>query len=66
MILEGEHHIDQARTHVTACELRAAKIKKELKKAAKRGSQEEMNQLEIKLTQAEKSCDHAQIEGKFI
>ncbi|PSN53083.1 hypothetical protein C0J52_09150 [Blattella germanica] len=33
MILEGEQHIDQARTHVTTCELRAAKIKKELKKA---------------------------------
>ncbi|KAJ9587845.1 hypothetical protein L9F63_018717, partial [Diploptera punctata] len=62
MILEGEQHIDQARTHITACELRAAKIKKELKKAAKRVSEEEMHQLEAKLTQAEKSCDHAQIE----
>lgn len=62
MILEGEQHIDQARTQVAACELRAAKIKKELKKATKKCSEEEMHQLEIKLCQAERSCDNAQIE----
>ncbi|XP_069693565.1 uncharacterized protein [Periplaneta americana] len=62
MILEGEQHIDQARTHVTACEMRTAKIKKELKKASKRGNSEEIQQLEAKLAQAEKSCDQAQFE----
>jgi hypothetical protein len=64
MILEGEHHIDQARSHVTACEMRVTKMKKELKKASKRGSAEDAQQLEIKLTQAERSCDQAQFEGQ--
>ncbi|XP_021915158.1 uncharacterized protein LOC110827625 isoform X2 [Zootermopsis nevadensis] len=62
MILEGEHHIDQARTHVTACEMKASKFRKELKKASKRGSAEEAQQMEIKLAQAERSCDQAQFE----
>jgi hypothetical protein len=64
MILEGEHHIDQARTHVTACELRAAKIKKELNKASKRGNEEETRQLKVKLSQAKISFDQAQFEGQ--
>jgi hypothetical protein len=64
MILEGEHHIDQARSHVTACEMRAVKIKKELKKASKRGSEEETRQLEMKLAQTKNSCDQAQFEGQ--
>jgi hypothetical protein len=64
MVLEGEHHIDHARTHVTACEMKATKLRKELKKTSKRGSAEEAQQLEIKLTQAERSCDQAQFEGQ--
>lgn len=63
MILEGEHHLDQARTHVTACEMKAAKIKKELRKAYRRGSASETQQLEIKLAQAENSFVQAQDEG---
>lgn len=63
MILEGERHVDQARNHLTACEQRELKIKKELKKAAKhKATQEEMKQLEIKLAQAERAKDLAQLE----
>jgi hypothetical protein len=64
MILEGEHHVDQARTHVTACERRSVKIKNKLNKASKRGNEEETRQLEMKLTQARDSCDLAQVEGQ--
>jgi uncharacterized membrane protein (DUF106 family) len=64
MILESEHHIDQARVHVTACEMRAAKIQKEHSKASKRGNEEEARQLEMKLAQAKISCDQAQFEGQ--
>jgi hypothetical protein len=64
MILEGEHHVDQGRTHVTACEMRSAKIRKELKKAYKRGNAQETQQMEIKLAQAEKSHEQAQFEGQ--
>ncbi|XP_023722566.1 uncharacterized protein LOC111872682 isoform X2 [Cryptotermes secundus] len=62
MILEGEHHVDQARTHVAASERRAVKIKNKLNKASKRGNVEETRQLEMKLTEAKDSCDLAQIE----
>jgi hypothetical protein len=64
MILEGEHHIDQARTHVTTCGRRALKIKNKLNKALKRGNEEETRQLEIKFAQAKDSCDLAQVEGQ--
>jgi hypothetical protein len=64
MILEGEHHIDQARTHVTTCERRVVKIKKKLNKVSKRGNEEETRQMEMKLAQAKDSCDLAQVEGQ--
>jgi hypothetical protein len=64
MILEGEHHVDQARTHVTACEMRAAKIKKELNRASKRRNEEETQELKMKLAEAKISCDQAQFEGQ--
>ena len=63
MILEAEHHLDQARAHVTACEMKATKIKKESRKAARRGNGAEVQQLEIKLVQAENSFVQAQNEG---
>jgi multidrug resistance efflux pump len=63
MILEGEHRLDQARAHVTACEMKATKIKQELRKATRRGSVAEIQQLEIKLDQAENSFVQAQNEG---
>jgi hypothetical protein len=63
MILEGEQHLDQARTHVAACEIKVGKIKKELRKASTRGSAAEVQQLETKFAQAENSCIQAQDEG---
>jgi hypothetical protein len=64
MILEGEHNVDRARTHATACERRAKKIQQKLKKASKRGNLEKTKQLNMKLTQAKYSCHLAQIEGR--
>jgi multidrug resistance efflux pump len=63
MILEGEHHLDQARAHVAACEMKAAKIKKELRKANRRGSAAEIHHLDMNLEQAENSYVRAQNEG---
>jgi hypothetical protein len=64
MILEGEHRLDQAKAHVTACEMKATKIKKELRKATRRSSvTPEVQQLEIQLIQAENSFVMAQNEG---
>jgi hypothetical protein len=63
MILEGEQQLDQTRAHVTACEMKAAKIRKEFRKVSRRGSAAETQQLEIKLDQAENSFVQAQHEG---
>jgi len=63
MILEGEHRLDQARAHVAACEMKATKLRKELRKASRRGSMAEVHQLEIQLVQAENSFLQAQNEG---
>jgi hypothetical protein len=63
MILEGEHHLDQARAHVTACEMKATKTKKELRKATRRGTGAEVQHLEIKLVEAQNSFVQAQNEG---
>lgn len=62
MILEGERQIDQARNHLLACEQRELKIRKELKRAAKKATDDEINNLEIKLSQAERAKDLAQLE----
>lgn len=62
MILEGERHVDQARTHVAASERRTAKMKYKLNMALKQGNVGETRQLKIKLTEAKDSCDLAQIE----
>lgn len=63
MILEGEEHVDQARNHMEACEHREAKIRKELKKSAKKCSFEEVYQIKEKLFLAECSRDAARMEG---
>jgi multidrug resistance efflux pump len=63
MILEGEHRLDQARAHVAACETKATKLKKELRKVSRRGSAAEIRQLEINLDQAENAFVRAQNEG---
>ncbi len=48
-----------------ACEQRELKIKKELKKAAKKATTEELRQLESRLIQAERQKDLAKIEGRL-
>ncbi|XP_023240841.1 uncharacterized protein LOC111639251 [Centruroides sculpturatus] len=45
-----------------ACEQRELKIRKELKRAAKKATDDEINNLEIKLSQAERAKDLAQLE----
>lgn len=62
MILEGEKQVDHARNHLTCCEQRENKTRKELKRAAKKSTVDELNNLEIKLSQAERSKDLAQLE----
>ncbi|XP_013396067.1 uncharacterized protein LOC106163101 [Lingula anatina] len=62
MILEGEKHVDMSKNNLGACELRETKIKKELKKAAKKSTTEELRQLENKLMQAERAKNLAQLE----
>jgi len=63
MILEGEHRLDQARAHVAACEMKATKLKKELRKTTRRGNVAEIRHLEIQLIQAENTFVQAQNEG---
>ncbi|XP_074660736.1 uncharacterized protein LOC141913171 [Tubulanus polymorphus] len=62
LILEGEKHIDQARNHLALCEQKEGKIKKELKKAAKFATNDEIRSLETKLLQAERAKDIAKLE----
>lgn len=61
-IHEGERHVDQAKAHLNVCDQRESKVKKELKKAAKKATNEELNHLEKKLSQAERARDLAQLE----
>jgi len=61
-ILEGEKHIDAAKHQLTLCEHREAKLKKELKKVAKRATIDELNQLEDRLGQAERAKYLAHLE----
>lgn len=62
LILEGEKQVDQARNALAACEQKELRIKKELKRAAKKATVEEISQLEVKLAQAERAKDLAQFE----
>lgn len=62
LILEGEKQVDQARSALAACEQKELRIKKELKRAAKKATVEEISQLEVKLAQAERAKDLAQFE----
>ncbi|KAJ8303887.1 hypothetical protein KUTeg_017470 [Tegillarca granosa] len=62
MVLEGEKNVIQAKNNLAACDQRASKLKKELKKSAKKATVEEMRVLENKLSQAERSKDLAQLE----
>ncbi|XP_055900521.1 uncharacterized protein LOC106054400 [Biomphalaria glabrata] len=62
MILEGEKHVSQSKNNFNACEQREMKVRKELKKAFKKSSPAEIQALELRLSQAERAKDLAQIE----
>ncbi|KAG8238199.1 hypothetical protein J437_LFUL018082, partial [Ladona fulva] len=62
LILEGEKHVDQARNHLNRCETTEMKIRKELKKATKKPLAEEVRELEMRVAQAERTREHAQLE----
>ncbi|BFZ15828.1 hypothetical protein BsWGS_18867 [Bradybaena similaris] len=62
MILEGERHVAQSRNNFMACEQREMKVRKELKKAFKKSSTSEIQTLEVRLSQAERAKDLAQME----
>jgi len=62
LILEGEKHIDVAKNQLAVCEHREAKLKKELKKVAKRATMDELDQLEDRLGQAERAKYLAHLE----
>ena len=48
MILEGARQLDEARANLQASELKETKIKKELKKAAKKAPAEEVRELAVR------------------
>lgn len=61
LILEGEKHVDQARTAVELCDQREGKLKKEMKKA-KKCTAEEMQDLEKRVYEAARAKEVAQLE----
>ncbi|XP_003748238.1 uncharacterized protein LOC100900284 [Galendromus occidentalis] len=63
MILEGEKVVDSARANLAQAEQREYKIKKEIKKNAKKASVEEMMSMEMKLSDAEREKDLCQFEA---
>ncbi len=60
--MEGEKHVDQARTAVELCDQRESKLRKEMKKARK-VSAREMEDLEKRLCEAARAKEVAQLEG---
>ncbi|XP_064601843.1 uncharacterized protein LOC135467871 [Liolophura sinensis] len=62
MILDGDKHVSQAKHNLTTCDMKETKIRKELKKAAKRATPQEIQILEHRLSQAERAKDIAQLE----
>ncbi|XP_021339794.1 uncharacterized protein LOC110441013, partial [Mizuhopecten yessoensis] len=62
MILEGEKHVAQAKQNLALCEQKELKIRKELRKAAKRASASEISMLEGRLGQAERAREVAEVE----
>lgn len=62
LILEGERQLDIAQTQLMTCEQHEHRIRKELKKASKKATDEEINNLEYKLSQAERAKCLAQLE----
>ncbi|XP_035208384.1 uncharacterized protein LOC118183065 [Stegodyphus dumicola] len=62
LILEGERQLDIAQSQLVSCEQHEQRIRKELKRASKKATEEEINNLEIKLSQAERAKYLAQLE----
>ena len=62
MILEGAKQLDLAKTDLQSAEVKEGKLKKELKKAAKKATTEELREMSLKLSEAEREKDLAQLE----
>jgi len=62
MILEGAKQLDVAKGDLQAAEQKEGKIKKELKKAAKKATAEELRDMTSRLSEAEREKDIAQLE----
>ena len=59
MILEGAKQLDAARTDLQLAEQKEGKIKKELKKGAKKATAEELREMTARLEEAEREKDVA-------
>merc|ERR1719219_1072933 len=62
MILEGAKQMDAAKADLQVAEQKEGKIKKELKKAAKKATSEELREMTTRLEEAEREKDLAQLE----
>merc|ERR1719151_247509 len=62
MILEGAKQLDLAKVELQSAEQKEGKLKKELKKAAKKATAEELREMSAKLGEAEREKDIAQLE----
>eukprot|EP00092_Neocalanus_flemingeri_P001509 GFUD01001611.1.p1 GENE.GFUD01001611.1~~GFUD01001611.1.p1 ORF type:complete len:407 (+),score=101.73 GFUD01001611.1:160-1380(+) len=62
MILEGAKQLDLAKADLQTAEIKEGKLKKELKKAAKKATTEELREMSVKLGEAEREKDLAQLE----
>lgn len=65
LIYEGERSVDHARGQLAAHEASESSLRKELRKANKKCSSEDVQQLEVKLAQAQRSKELAQMEGMY-
>merc|ERR1719430_2916228 len=62
MILEGAKQLDLAKVELQTAEQREGKLKKELKKAAKKATAEELREMSARLASVEREKDLAQLE----
>jgi len=65
LMLEGENHVDRCKQKLTNLEAKESKIRKDLKKSMKKGSNEEIEELEVQLKQAVNAVNLAREEGKL-
>lgn len=62
MILEGAKQLDFSKAELQSAEQKEGKLKKEIKKAAKKATPEELRDMTVKLREAEREKDNAQLE----